>query len=95
MVKIEGFHGKFYRYIDRHMKTIRNNWKKARGAFSDKTDDFHVTCTNKLGKYIRKMLKLKIFFENFTDPLVDIGIILEINGIKKWRPFLIKLKFFI
>ena len=77
------------------MKTIRNKWKNEGEAFSDKTDDFHVTCMNKLGKYIRKMLKLKIFFENFTDPLVDIGIILEINGIKKWRPFLIKLKFFI
>ena len=34
-VKIENFLGKFYRYIGRHMKTMRNKWKKELETFSD------------------------------------------------------------
>ena len=47
-VKFEGFCGNIHRYNDRHKNTIRKQWKKGLEIFSDKTENFHLTCMLKL-----------------------------------------------
>ena len=47
-VKIEDSLGKFYRHIGRHAKTFRHNWKMEVETFSDKTEDFHKSFSDKI-----------------------------------------------
>ena len=89
-IKIDDFHGKFYRYIGRLWKLLEVNGKMKWRHFVIKTDDFHVINWRKIGAIHRKYDKLKIFLEN-TDTLGDIWRLLEMNGKKNWRCFLIKL----
>ena len=40
-------YGKFYTYVGRHIKTIRNTWKKKVETFSDRTDLFTYNISEK------------------------------------------------
>ena len=63
-------------------------------TFSDKTDDFHNIFLKEL-KHTGENIKVMIFWENFTDTLLDIEKQLQTNGIMKSRHFLLRVKNFI
>ena len=76
-------------------KNYYNNRKNKVETFSEKLKFFIYYIPGKFRKYKGRMLKWKIFFEDFTDTLVDIQILLLIIGRRKCRYLLITLKIFI